>query len=162
MTRLTSFAAACALAVAVGAPGVLAQATSPEERAIVEFNTPVEVPGGVLPAGTYLFVVPDMNGARSVVQVFDEEQSEILGQWHFIEAERPDEDVTDETLITFRQDREGGVPAVQFWFAPGERVGREFLYPEDQAREITARTGQPVRSSPDDAGRSEGSPAAQD
>jgi hypothetical protein len=35
---------------------------------------------------------------------------------------------------------------VQFWYFPGERIGKEFLYPKDQAERIAARTGLDVRT----------------
>jgi hypothetical protein len=45
----------------------------------------------------------------------------------------------------FRETREGQTPAVQFWYFPGERIGKEFVYPKDQAERIAARTGADVK-----------------
>ena len=46
----------------------------------------------------------------------------------------------------FKETREGTTPAVQYWYFPGERIGKEFLYPKDQAQRIAARTGVDVRT----------------
>jgi hypothetical protein len=36
------------------------------------------------------------------------------------------------------------MPAVQFWYYPGEKIGKEFIYPKDQALRIAQRTGAAV------------------
>ncbi len=46
----------------------------------------------------------------------------------------------------FKETREGATPAVQFWYFPGEKIGKEFIYPKDQAERIAARTGTQVRT----------------
>src|SRR5690242_14214067 len=38
------------------------------------------------------------------------------------------------------------MPAVQYWYYPGERIGKEFIYPKDQAQKIANRTGAEVLS----------------
>jgi hypothetical protein len=59
----------------------------------------------------------------------------------------------------FRETREGATPAVQFWYFPGEKVGKEFIYPKDQAERIAARTGADVRSETIQASAADVSPA---
>jgi hypothetical protein len=46
----------------------------------------------------------------------------------------------------FKEAREGATPAIQYWYFPGERVGKEFLYPKEQAEQIASRTGQAVKT----------------
>jgi hypothetical protein len=67
-----------------------------------------------------------------------------MGQFTFAPAER--ERPTDETLVMFKEAREGMTPAIQYWYFPNEKVGKEFIYPKEQAQKIAARTGQTVRS----------------
>jgi hypothetical protein len=62
-----------------------------------------------------------------------------LGQWLFVPAER--QEATGDTVVTFREASADATPAVQFWFYPGERIGKEFIYPKDQAVRIAQRTG---------------------
>lgn len=160
MKRLTSVATAVVLALAVAAltTAVAAQG-GVQERTVVTFDTPVELPGTVLPPGTYVFRMAD-TASRNVVQVLDEGEEDILGQWLSAQAERRDDDVTDEALVAFHDESEGATPAIQYWFLPGERVGQEFIYPEDQARTIAERTGGDVRTSAE--GHRNGERAVQD
>ena len=68
----------------------------------------------------------------------------MIGHWTFVQAERPR--VTEDTVVMFKETREGATPAVQFWYFPGEKIGKEFIYPKDQAERIAARTGTQVRT----------------
>lgn len=123
--------------------GVAAQDFNPSERSFITFSAPVELPGVMLPAGTYVFRLADTQ-ARNVVQVLSQDEKEVMGQWTFVQAERPE--VSGETVVTFKETREGATPAVQYWYYPGEKVGKEFIYPRDQAMRIAARTGATVKS----------------
>jgi hypothetical protein len=142
MKRVTSIATACVAAVilAVGA-SVGAQDLNTQEKTFLTFSNSVELPGITLPAGTYTFKLADTQ-SRSVVQVLSQDEKQIHGQFLFIPAERMN--VTGETVITFRETREGATPAVQYWYYPGEKIGKEFIYPKDQATAISARTGATV------------------
>lgn len=144
MARVKLVATALAMAaLSVVATGVAAQETNVSERTFLTFSSAVEMPGTTLQAGTYVFKLAD-TPTRNVVQVFDQEEKDIIGQWLFVPAERPD--VSGETVVMFRETREGATPAVQFWYFPGEKIGKEFIYPKDQAERIAARTGQGVRT----------------
>lgn len=122
---------------------VSAQDFNTQKRTFLTFSAPVEMPGMTLPAGTYVFRIAD-TPSRNVVQVFDKDEKDIIGQWLYVSAERPQ--VSGETVVTFKETREGTTPAVQFWYYPGERTGKEFIYPREQALRIAARTGADVRS----------------
>jgi hypothetical protein len=144
MKRVTSIATACvaALLLTIGA-SVGAQDFNTLEKTFLTFSNSVELPGMTLPAGTYTFRLAD-TPSRNVVQVLSQDEKEVKGQFLFVQAERPE--VTGETVITFRETREGATPAVQFWYYPGEKIGKEFIYPKDQAMTIAARTGSTVMS----------------
>jgi len=130
-------------ALAVIASGVAAQETNVSERTFLTFSAAVEMPGLTLQPGTYVFKLAD-TPSRNVVQVWDQNEKNMLGHWLFVQAERPE--VTGDTVIMFKEQRAGTTPAVQFWYFPGERIGKEFLYPKDQATRIAARTGLDVRT----------------
>ena len=144
MRRVKMIATACVTA-AVVALGIsaTAQDLNPLEKTYLTFSGPVEMPGVTLQAGTYVFKLADTPG-RNVVQVFSQDEKDVMGQWLFVQHERPD--VTGETVVTFRETREGATPAVQYWYYPGEKIGKEFIYPKDQALRIAARTGATVLS----------------
>src|SRR5687768_13020344 len=138
MKRVKLLATALVLAVlAVMAGRVTAQQTNTTERTFLTFSNAVEMPGVTLKPGTYVFKLAD-TPTRNVVQVWDQDEKNMIGHWTFVQAERPQ--VSSETVITFKETREGTTPAVQYWYFPGERIGKEFIYPKDQATRIAART----------------------
>lgn len=144
MKRVKLIATAVVLAVlAVMAGRVTAQQTNTTERTFLTFSSAVEMPGVSLQPGTYVFKLAD-TPTRNVVQVWDRDEKNMIGHWTFVQAERPQ--VTEETVVMFRETADGTTPAVQFWYFPGEKVGKEFIYPKDQAERIAARTGAKVRT----------------
>ena len=140
MTIATASVAAVLLTLTMS---VSAQDFNTQKRTFLTFSAPVEMPGVTLQPGTYVFKIAD-TPSRNVVQVFDKDEKDIIGQWLYVSAERPQ--VTGETVVTFKETREGTTPAVQFWYYPGEKTGKEFIYPKDQALKIAARTGVGVRT----------------
>ncbi len=142
MKRVTLIATALVLAVfAALAGGVTAQQTNTSERTFLTFSNTVEMPGLTLQPGTYVFKLAD-TASRNVVQAWNEAEDQILGQWLFVQAERSE--VTSENVVMFRETAAGTTPAVQYWYFPGERIGKEFIYPKDQAMRIAAATGSNV------------------
>lgn len=157
MKRVKLIATALVLAVlAVLAGRATAQNANTLERSSLSFNAAVELPGVTLEPGTYVFKLAD-SASRNVVQVWDKDEKKMLGQWTFVQAERPE--ATSETVVMFKETREGATPAVQFWYFPGEKVGKEFIYPKDQAERIAARTGANVRADEASIAVAEVSPA---
>jgi hypothetical protein len=120
---------------------VAAQQPDTRDRTIMTFSGPVELPGMRLERGTYVFRLAD-TALRNVIQVLSADEKEMLGQWLFVSAERPD--VSGDTVVTFRETSAASTPAVQFWYYPGEKIGKEFIYPKDQALRIAQRTGTTV------------------
>ena len=144
MSRVKTIAIACAVAVTLALGiNVTAQDLNPMEKTFLTFSGPVELPGMTLPAGTYVFKLADTAG-RNVVQVLSQDESETHGQFLFMQHSRPE--TSTETVVTFRETREGATPAVQYWYYPNERIGKEFIYPREQAMQIAARTGAEVLS----------------
>jgi hypothetical protein len=131
------FAAVLALAVvSVLAGRATAQNLNTLERSFLTFSNTVEMPGVTLEPGTYVFKLADTL-SRNVIQVWDNDEKHMIGHWTFVQAERPR--VTEDTVVMFKETREGATPAVQFWYFPGEKIGKEFIYPKDQAERIAAR-----------------------
>jgi len=148
MTRWTMLTAAVAIAlVGALASTTTAQQSNTQERTFLTFSGTVEMPGVTLPAGTYVFKLAD-TPSRNVVQVFDRDEKKVIGQWLFVPAERPE--VSEETVVMFKETAAGTPPAVHYWYFPGERTGKEFVYPKTQALKIAQRTQQPVLSTDGD------------
>ncbi len=158
MTRKMTFATAgvAALLMALNM-SVSAQQIDTRDRTFMTFSAPVELPGVTLQAGTYVFKLADGN-SRNVIQVMSKDETDVIGQWLFIPAER--RDVTGDTVVTFKETKEGTTPAVQYWYYPGESIGKEFIYPKEQALKIAARTGATVKSEDGDVSAQTASAAA--
>jgi hypothetical protein len=145
MKRVTAIATAVfmALLVALTFSTVKAQDLNSHEKTYLTFSGPVELPGMTLPAGTYTFRLAD-SPMRNVVQVLSQDEKDIKGQFLFVQHTRPE--VTGDTVVTFKETAENTTPAVQYWYYPGEKIGKEFVYPREQATKIAARTHSTVLS----------------
>ena len=143
MTRVTIFVSALVIALVVALSGTTAAQTDTRDRTFLTFSGAVEMPGVTLPAGTYVFKLAD-TPSRNVVEVWDREEKKMIGHWLFVQADRPE--VSQDTVVMFKETAAGTTPAVHYWYYPGERIGKEFVYPKDQAAKIAARTSERVLS----------------
>ena len=143
MARLTLIVTTLVIALVAGFSGTTTAQTDTRDRTFLTFSGAVEMPGVTLPAGTYVFKLAD-TPSRNVVQVWDREEKKMIGHWLFVQADRPE--VSQETVVMFKETAAGQTPAVHYWYYPGERIGKEFVYPKDQALKIAARTNERVLS----------------
>lgn len=139
MTRVKLIGAAALLAaVTVFSGSAAAQDTNASERTFLTFSNTFELPGLTLQPGTYVFKLAD-TPSRNVVQVWSRDEKEMLGHWTFVQSER--NRISDENVVMFKEMPAGTTPAVQYWYYPGERIGKEFMYPREQADRIAKATG---------------------
>ena len=143
MARVTLIVTALVIALVSVFAGTTAAQTDTRDRTFLTFSGAVEMPGVTLPAGTYVFKLAD-TPSRNVVEVWDREEKHMIGHWLFVQAERPD--VSQETVVMFKETAAGQTPAVHYWYYPGEKIGKEFVYPKRQAVTIAARTKERVLS----------------
>jgi hypothetical protein len=123
----------CLLAVAlVGAMALpSARADTWNKKTVVTFSQAVEVPGKILPAGTYTFQLLDSQSDRHIVQIFNADGSQILATILAINNYRLQP--TGDTVMKFGE-RPGDSPeALRAWFYPGDNFGQEFVYPKPRA-----------------------------
>lgn len=129
-------AAFCLLAATVLGAAVLPSARADEsnKKTIVTFSQAVEVPGKVLPAGTYTFQLMDSPADRHIVQIFNADGSQIITTVLAINDYRLQP--TGKTVMSFSE-RPGDSPdALRAWFYPGDTFGQEFVYPKVRAIEL--------------------------
>lgn len=143
MARMTLIVTALVIALVAVFAGTTTAQTDTRDRTFLTFSGAVEMPGVTLPAGTYVFKLAD-TPSRNVVQVWDRDEKKMIGHWLFVQAERPE--VSQDTVIMFKETAAGQTPAVHFWYYPGEKIGKEFVYPKDQAVKLAARTNERVLS----------------
>jgi len=104
-----------------------ARANSWTERSEITFRSPVEVPGHVLPAGTYTFQLLNSPSERNVVLIFNKNQTKLDAIIMAIPAYRLHP--TSRTVVTFAERPVGTPEAVRTWFYPGMNYGQRFVYP---------------------------------
>jgi hypothetical protein len=89
------------------------------------FSQPVQIPGKVLPAGTYLFKLANTND-RHIVQVFNSDGRVLHATLMAIPTDR--QEASGESVVTFAEQGNGQPEALLKWFYPGETTGNEFVY----------------------------------
>jgi hypothetical protein len=104
----------------------------------------VEIPGKVLPAGTYVFKVLDSTGNRNIVQIYDKDEKQVLATLLAIPDYRPDP--PDKPIVNFEERPSNSPEALKAWFYPGDNTGWQFAYPHQRAVELAKRTNQNVLS----------------
>lgn len=138
-----------ALAVALGIGWLAPSARASEWNKLtkVTFNTPVEIPGQVLPAGTYWFKLLNSESDRNIVQIYNAKRTKQVALLLAVPDYRLKP--AGKTVLTFKE-RAGSAPeALKAWFYPGDEFGQEFVYPKSRASELAKDESQPVLSMPE-------------
>lgn len=128
--------------------GMVPRATADEsdEKTVFTFSGPVEIPGQVLPAGTYVFKLADSSSDRNIVQVFSEDGAHLYGTFLAIPNQR--QYPAQKPIITFEERAANSPEAVKAWFYPGDDTGHEFVYPKPKAVALAKANNTPVPSMP--------------
>ncbi len=112
-----------------------AHADESDQATTITFSEPIQIPGQVLPAGSYLFKLANSDSAQNIVQVFNADRTVLYATLQTIETER--QEPTDHTAVTLAEPESGGPNVLVKWFYPGRETGNEFLYPKQQEKELT-------------------------
>jgi hypothetical protein len=134
--KFASLSLLVALVTFVAAP--IAMADAWDKETVVTFSNPVEVPGQVLPPGTYVFKRAHSEWDRDIVQIFTKDQRNLLATILAIPDYRLNP--TEKTVISFEERPSGTPEAVRSWFYPGDNYGVEFVYPKSTTQLATANS----------------------
>jgi hypothetical protein len=145
MNRTKAKAIVFALGILAGM-AVRAYADEWDQKSIFTFSGPVEIPGQVLDAGTYVFKLADAAADRNVVQVLNKNQNHLYGTFLTVADYRLKP--AGKTIINFEERAAGSPEAVRAWFYPGENYGHAFVYPKVKAVALAKANNQPVASMP--------------
>jgi hypothetical protein len=157
--RLT-FQTAALMAGMLAISTLLAPTAAADEwnkKTVITFSGPVEVPGKVLPAGTYVFKLLDSSANRQVVQIFDKDENQLYATVLALPDYR--QNATGKTVIHFEETPAGQPDAIKSWYYPGDVYGVQFVYPHGEATSIAKRTHQKVLSMGDEMGQNITAPA---
>lgn len=129
--------------------GLVGLAIAPQARAdvwnkktILTVNEAIQVPGKVLEPGKYVMKLLDSPSNRHIVQVFNEDESQLLTTVLAIPNYRLQP--TGETKFTFWETVAGEPKPLRSWFYPGDNFGQEFAYPKSKASVIARTAGESV------------------
>jgi len=123
----------------------LAAHAEPIDRSTkLTFSEPIQIPGKVLPAGTYLFRLADGDSGQHVVQIFNADGTIPYATVLTIATERPYP--TGDTAVTLGEQGAGNPDALLKWFYPGRVTGNEFLYSKQKEKELAQDEQQTIRA----------------
>ena len=100
-----------------------------DKKTIVTVNQSIQVPGKVLPAGTYVFKLLNSNNA-TLVSIFNADETHLIATIQGISDSRIQ--ISDKTALQFEERASGQPEALKAWFYPGEDSGVEFVYPDQK------------------------------
>ena len=129
--RTTTMVAALAV---LGATPAVAQLAN--ERTVIKIDQAVMVPGTTLQPGTYVFQLTDPTSAQHVVQI-RREAGDLITTAMTVPMKRQD---ARGDIVLKVNPTESGTPALKGWFYPGSVYGHQFVYPDEQAKQIAERT----------------------
>jgi len=155
-TGILAYCSAGVLFFCVAAPP-LARADEWNQKTVFTFSGPVEIPGQVLEAGTYVFKLADSMSDRNIVEVFNKDENHLYGFFLAIPDYRLK--LTGKPIITFEERAAGAPEAVKAWFYPGENYGHEFVYPKVKALALAKANNEPVPSMPNELAANTTKPA---
>jgi hypothetical protein len=152
MKLFNAMTVVCSVALVGAVLAPAARADDYNDKTVITFSGPVEIPGvhlkgwGVLPAGTYVFKLVDSQSDRHIVQIFSADEKTVYATILAIPNYRLR--ATGKTVITFRERPAGEPEALRAWFYPGKNWGEEFVYPKSRAIEIARTDNSTVLSTP--------------
>ena len=101
------------------------QADESDKKTIMTVNEPIQVPGKVLPAGTYVLRLLDSND-RTLVGIYNADGRHLITTVLGVPDYRKE---TPDKAVLQVEERSEGQPALTAWFYPGDNFGVEFVYP---------------------------------
>jgi hypothetical protein len=132
---------------------LVAHADPWDQASTITFSEPIQIPGQVLPAGTYLFKVASGDSDRNTVQIFNADRTVLYATLQTISTER--REPTGDTAVTFAEQGAGRPEVLLKWFYPGRDIGNEFLYSKEKEKELAKDSQQTVVANQHPAPRSD-------
>jgi hypothetical protein len=111
-----------------------ARADEFDQATKLSFNQSFQIPGRVLPAGSYWFVLVSDPTNRNIVRIFNSDKSTLYATIFAINTESPTP--TDKTAITFALREPMQPETLLSWFYPGRTSGHQFVYSKVEEREL--------------------------
>ena len=111
-----------------------AQADERDQATELTFNQSFQIPGRVLPAGTYWFVLAESPFNRNIVRIFSSDRKTLYATTLTVDTESPT--LTDNTALTFAVREPMQPETLLSWFYPGRTSGHRIVYPNMEEQEF--------------------------
>ncbi len=110
-----------------------ARASENDQATKLTFGQSVQIPGRVLTAGSYWFVVDPTPGSKTV-RICSSDRSTLYVTLQTASAEHLE--AVDKTEITFADGGTMQPEAIVTWFYPGRAIGHQFIYSKQLGNEV--------------------------
>jgi hypothetical protein len=128
------FGGAMVMSLAVISPK--AKADTWNEKTVVTFDQPVEIPGHVLLPGSDTFSLVDSLSDRTIVEVRSISNPQFVYIVQANTAQRTQS--SSKSVFEFENLNAGSPEAIHEWFYPGALYGQEFAYPSQPWERVPA------------------------
>jgi hypothetical protein len=122
------------LLLAFGVTLPSARADDNDQATKLTFNQPVQIPGHVLPAGTYWFMLTNTQFSRNNVRIYNSNRSTVIAT--FLTVDTHSAKIPDQTALTFAARQPMQPQSLVSWFYPGEPTGHQFIYSTKEQLEL--------------------------
>jgi hypothetical protein len=123
-----------------------AHADEADETTTITFSAPVQIPGEVLPAGTYLFRLADNGSDPNVVQIFNSDGTKLYAMLQTIATDR--QEPSGDSTITLAEQGSRKPDALLKWFYPGSLTGHEFMYRAREEKQLARDKQEAIAAGP--------------
>ena len=105
------------------------RADESDKKTIVTVKESIQVPGKVLPAGTYVLKLLDFNHP-TLVAIYNADETHLIAMIRGIPDYRTE--TPSKVILRFEERPSGQPEALKAWFYPGDNSGVEFVYPKQK------------------------------
>lgn len=127
--KIAAFALALSTATLMTASNAKADELNRETR--LTFDQPVEVPGHVLPAGSYVFRLLDADHNSNIVEIREAGSFRLVTTVATVEDELSNPAKAHQ-YVSFVKTGNNSPQAIAEWYYPGSSVGLQFMYPKQE------------------------------
>jgi hypothetical protein len=122
---------------------VVAHADEADQSIKITFSQATEIPGQILPAGTYLFKLADPN-ELNLVRIFNPEGTRLYATLQTVTAERSKP--TGDTVVVLAEQPDGRPETLVKWFYPGNASGHELVYSKQEEQQLAQDRQQTIKA----------------
>jgi hypothetical protein len=114
----------------------MARASDENQATKVTFNQAVQIPGRILPAGTYWFVLANPTSSPDVIYIFNSDRSALQATVRSITAERVSLIPANDAAVTLVERESMQPETIVTWYYADDNIGHEFVYSKPEAQEL--------------------------